>query len=192
MKDVDQGRRGFLLGSAAVAGSRWATLVLPSLAGLSVAASRAFADAQSFSVLTADEAAEFEAIAERILPATDTPGAKDVGVVHFFDQTFGSFNAPMLMPARGGLGQFLQGIDGGSFAALTAADQDAYLETQEATPFFGMLRFLTLCGYFGMSKYGGNRDGAGWELVGMTPNTHAYQSPFGYYDAEYLKENPNG
>lgn len=192
MKDIDQARRGFLKGTAALAGSGWAKIVFPSLAGLSVAAHRAIADDRSFVVLTVDEAEEFEAIAERILPATDTPGAKDVGVVHFFDQTFASFNAPMLMPARGGLGQFLGGIEGGSFAELSAADQDAYLETQQATPFFGMVRFLTLCGYFGLSEYGGNRDGAGWELVGMTPHTHAYQSPFGYYDAEYLKENPNG
>ena len=193
MNELDVTRRGFLLQSAALAGASWARLVLPALAGLSEAAFAASEENQAFVVLTAAEAKEFEAIAARIIPTTDTPGAREAGVVHFFDQTFASFNAPMLGPARGMLQQFGGALEGDEpFSALSEEDQDAFLETQQNTPFFGMVRFLTLCGFFGMSKYGGNRDGVGWELVGMTPHTHSYQSPFGYYDAEYLKENPNG
>lgn len=193
MNELDVTRRGFLLQSATLASASWAKLVLPALAGLSQAACSAREQAQEFVVLTPEEAKEFAAIAARIIPTTDTPGAREAGVVHFFDQTFASFNAPMLAPARGMLQQFAGALEGGKpFSALAEADQDAFLETQQNTPFFGMVRFLTLCGFFGMSKYGGNRDGVGWDLVGMTPLTHAYQSPFGYYDAEYLKENPNG
>ena len=193
MNELDVTRRGFLLNSATLAGASWAKLVLPALAGLSQAACTAKEQEQAFVVLTPDEAREFEAIAARILPTTDTPGAREAGVIHFFDQTFASFNAPMLAPARGMLQQFAGALGGEApFSALPESDQDAFLETQQNTPFFGMVRFLTLCGFFGMEKYGGNRDGVGWSLVGMTPHTHAYQSPFGYYDAEYLKENPNG
>ena len=72
------------------------------------------------------------------------------------------------------------------------AQQDAYLEANQESPFFGMVRMLTLCGFFGMSKYGGNTNGIGWKLVGMDPRVHTYESPFGYYDAEYMKEHPNG
>ena len=193
MNEFDAARRGFLKQSTALAGASWAGLVLPALAGLSRAACAASEENRDFVVLTAAEAREFEAIAARIIPTTDTPGAREAGVVHFFDQTFASFNAPMLNPARGGLQQFSAALEGDvPFSELPESEQDAFLESQQSTPFFGMLQFMTLCGFFGMSKYGGNRDGVGWELVGMTPHTHVYQSPFGYYDAEYLKENPNG
>ncbi len=193
MSDVDLSRRRFLMQGTAAAGTRWARLVLPSLAALSQAACTARESQAPFTTLGDAEAREFEAIVARIMPTTDTPGAREAGVIHFLDQTFATFNAPMLAPARGGLEQFAAGIEGGvRFSELSEAEQDAYLATQENTPFFGMLRFLTMCGYFGLSKYGGNKDGVGWELVGMTPHNRVYESPFGYYDAEYLEENPDG
>ncbi len=198
MNDSDLSRRLFLQQGAALASTSWARLVLPSLATLSQAACSARDESPAdvevvFSTLGAEEAVELEAIVARILPATDTPGAREAGVIHFLDQTFATFNAPMLNPARGGLKQFQSGIaNGAAFSTLTEAEQDAYLETQQDTPFFGMIRFLTLCGFFGMSKYGGNKDDIGWKLMGADPNVHVYTSPFGFYDAEYLKENPNG
>ena len=39
----------------------------------------------AFRNLSQTEALEFDAIAERILPATDSPGAREAGVVYFFD-----------------------------------------------------------------------------------------------------------
>ena len=185
-------RRIFLQQSARVAGATWARSVLPGLAAISQAACTAKEEKAPFTVLQPDEAIEFEAIAARIIPTTDSPGAREAGVIHFFDQTFRTFNAGMLVPARGMLQQFQSGIEGGElFSELTEHEQDSYLESSEETPFFGMMRFLTVCGFFGMSKYGGNQDDIGYKLVGMTSNVHVYESPFGYYDAEYLKENPN-
>jgi hypothetical protein len=193
MKQHDSSRRDFLQQTAALAGTSWAKLVLPGIAALSQAACSAREQGTPFVNLGADEALEFESIAARILPATATPGAREAGVIHFFDQSFGTFNAPALGFARGGLEQFLAGIEGGrAFSALSEDLQDAYLETRQDTPFFGLVRFMTLCGFFGMSKYGGNRDDIGWKLLGVDPHAHAYESPFGYYDAEYLKEHANG
>ena len=189
MTDTDVSRRLFLQQGAALAGSRWAAMVLPSLTVLSQAAVRAQEQGASWTVLTEEEAVELEAIAARIIPTTDTPGAREAGVIHFFDQTFSSFNAPMLQPLRGMLPQFLNGIgDDRRFSSLPERKQDAYLASQEQTPLFGMLRFLTLCGFFGMSRYGGNRDNVGWKLLDFDASVHVHQSPFGYYDAEVLKK----
>ena len=193
MNKPDQSRRTFVIQGAALAGASWAKLVVPSLAVLSQAACSARDDKVAYVTLSDTEAVEFEAIAARIMPTTDTPGAREAGVIHFFDQTFATFNARMLSPARGMLQQFQSGIDSGDlFSELTELDQDAYLELNQETPFFGMMRFLTMCGFFGMSKYGGNQDDIGYQLVGMKSGVHFYESPFGYYDAEYMKENPNG
>ena len=106
----------------------------------------------------------------------------------FFDKSFGSFNASSLDTARSGLKEFQAGIDGGvPFSALDEDAQDAYLETRDKTAFFGLMHYMTICGFFGMSHHGGNRDDIGWKLIGVEPGMRAYQSPFGYYDAEYLR-----
>lgn len=193
MKHHDSSRRDFLQHTAAIAGSSWARLILPGVAGLSQAACSARDQQLPFSILSADEGAEFEAVAARIIPTTDTPGAREAGVIYFFDQTFGTFNASSLEFARGGLAQFQAAIGGRrKFSGLTEDQQDAHLALQQETPFFGLVRFMTLCGFFGMSKYGGNKDGIGWQLLGMDPHVHGYASPFGFYDGEYMKEHPNG
>ncbi len=193
MTQSELSRRNFLQRSAGIAGASWAKSVLPGLAAISQAACTAKEEKTPFVLLRPDEGIEFEAIAARIIPTTDTPGAREAGVIYFFDQSFGTFNAPMLEAARGGLEKFQSGIQGSElFSELTEDEQDSYLESNEQTPFFGMMRFLTMCGFFGMSKYGGNQDDIGYKLVGMNSNVHVYQSPFGYYDAEYQKENPSG
>jgi hypothetical protein len=175
------------------AGYSCSRLVLPSLTILSQAAYSAKVASTPFAILTDAEAIEIEAVIARIIPTTKTPGAKEAGVVHFFDQTFGTFNAPMLGAVRSGMERFQAEIEGGAlFSALSESAQDSYLEANQESPFFGMMRFLTVCGFFGMSKYGGNREDIGWKLVGMDPNAHVYTSPFGFYDAEYLQENSNG
>jgi gluconate 2-dehydrogenase gamma chain len=182
-------RRHFLQQSAGVAGANWAKVVLPGLAAISQAACTAKEEQAPFTILDAAEAVEFEAVAARIIPTTDTPGAREAGVIYFFDQTFGTFNAPMLPMLRGGLGQIQASIeDGRMFSELSEAEQDTLLEANADTPFFGLIRMMTFAGFFGMSKYGGNKDGVGWKLLGMDPNVHAYSYPFGDYDAEYVKE----
>jgi len=66
---------------------------------------------------------------------------------------------------------------GGSFARLAAADQDAFLQRMEkgdvaldgidAKAFFAQLLQNTLEGFWSDPIYGGNRDMAGWKLIGF-------------------------
>ncbi|MDH4256161.1 MAG: gluconate 2-dehydrogenase subunit 3 family protein, partial [Gammaproteobacteria bacterium] len=60
----------------------------------------------------------------------------------------------------------------------------AYLKHIEHTPFFGGMRFLTVLGLLALPSYGGNAGKLGWKLVGFV-DQHAWQPPFGHYDAEY-------
>ena len=167
-------------------------MAIPGLAAISQAACTAKEEKAPFTILSEAEAIEFEAIAARIIPTTDTPGATEAGVIYFLDQSFGTFNAPMLPMLRGGLEQLRAGInDGKEFSQLGEQEQDAVLAENQGTPFFQVIRMMTFAGFFGMSEYGGNKDGVGWRLMGMDPTVHAYSSPFGFYDAEYLKENPD-
>jgi hypothetical protein len=190
-------RRRFLAGSgsmAALVGSPLLRAGLPGLVALSASACTARDKAARFEVLTVPEARELEAIAARILPTTDTPGAREAGVIWFMDLSFGSIMKDGLDAARSGLEAFQAGIPGAFpgatlFSDLDQDDQDRYLKTQEETGFFGFVRFLTLAGFFGMSSYGGNRDHVGWKLLGLN-GQHAWQPPFGHYDAEYQEGEP--
>ncbi len=190
MNSQELTRRFFLKQTAGVAGTTWARAALPGLAALSQAACTAKEEQAPFAILQTDEVVELEAILARIIPTTDTPGAREAGVIYFFDQSFGTFNAPMLPAIRGGLASLQKDIEGGrKFSDLGAEEQDSLLESIQQTPFFGLTRLMTFAGFLGMSEYGGNKDGIGWDLLGMDPHVHSYTYPFGYYDAEYMKEN---
>jgi gluconate 2-dehydrogenase gamma chain len=185
-------RRDFLAGSGAIAGTSIARIGLSGIAAVAGAACTAREEGAAFEILSAGEALEFEAIAARILPMTDTPGAREAGVIWFMDKSFGSIMRDQLAFAREGLAAFQSGIPvqfpgAKAFSDLDPADQDEYLGTQASSQFFGLMHFMTLAGFFGMSSYGGNRDDAGWKLLGIDHQHHAWQSPFGHYDAEYLR-----
>ncbi len=190
-------RRGFLKGSGGLAGSLLARAGLPAFIATSQAACTARDEGARFDNITAEEAREIIAIAARILPTTETPGATEAGAVYFFDQAFGTFFAELAVPARGMLAQFEAGVaeaypGAERFSDLDEADQDAYLSSVEASPFFQGARFMTLAGVFGMSKYGGNRDSIGYKLVGMDGPPRAWMHPFGDYDAEHAGETSGG
>ncbi len=67
------------------------------------------------------------------------------------------------------------------FAALDAERQDQVLRAVEKAQGFGLFRFLTLAGMFANPSYGGNRERAGWKLLGFE-DAGAFVPPFGYYD----------
>ena len=135
-------------------------------------------DGIGLQLLGSEEAEEFAAIADRIIPPDDTPGAREAGVVHFMDTVLGDQRDAELEILRAGL----QDV---SFSALSAEQQDQLLREIENTKFFATIRYLTVAGMFALPEYGGNRDGVGFELIGFEPRV-TWQPPFGYYDEDYM------
>ncbi len=186
-------RRFFLQASGSMVGTAMMRAGIPAFLAASQTACTAREDAAAFKTLSEVEAREIIAIAARILPTTDTPGATEAGAVYFFDTAFSTFFAGMTDMARQMLAGFQNGVaqrfpGTEFFSDLDVADQDAYLESVQSTPFFQGARFMTIAGVFGMGMYGGNRDDIGWKLVGMDGPPHAWVPPFGYYDEQYMAE----
>jgi gluconate 2-dehydrogenase gamma chain len=197
MIDEELTRRIFLQGSGSVAGSILARAGLPAFIAATQSACMARDEGAAFENITSAEAREFEAITSRILPTTDTPGAREAGVIWFIDKTYGSIYAEFLANDRVMLADFQSGVaaifSGAElFSDLDEADQDNYLRSRERTEFFETVRFKTMAGVFGLNSWGGNQNDVGWKLVGMDGPPHAWSYPFGYYDAEYAKEQQNG
>jgi gluconate 2-dehydrogenase gamma chain len=131
---------------------------------------------------------DIEAIAEQILPADDTAGATQAGVIWFIDAALGGFRQAWAGPVKEGLRQLNNRLqEGARFADLPWEQQTEVLRSNENTPLFDMLHFLTVAGMFAMPAYGGNRDKLGWTLLGFE-DRHAWQPPFGHYDAGYTSE----
>jgi gluconate 2-dehydrogenase gamma chain len=185
-------RRAFLETSGTALSGLWLALNLPAIEIAAAHARRALARGAPFDVLSAEESAELSAMAARIVPTDDTPGATEAGVIYFMDKALGTFAKQMLDPIRKGLPDLQkaarqQNASTASFAALTAAQQDAVLKSIEKTPLFGAVRYLTVAGMFADPSYGGNKDQVGWRLLGFG-GAHAYQPPFGYYDRVYREQ----
>jgi gluconate 2-dehydrogenase gamma chain len=184
-------RRAFLR-AAAAAGVAWAGADLFHFEEALAWAAQQVQSGGELKTFTRPEADVVEAMTARILPSVDgRPGAREIGVLYFIDRALSSFNA-------GQKKHYLDGIADlnrraarkwkgtSSFAALTADQQDQILKGIEKTDFFQAVRFGTICGTFALPSWGGNRDHAGWRLIGLT-HQPVFQPPFGYYDAEARK-----
>ena len=180
-------RRDFLKTGGAAFGSSWLALNMPMIIATAQAAADNMQAGAAYKNLTAEEAVELGAWVDQIIPPDETPGARDAGVVYFLDAALGGFMkdaAPML---RQWLAEFQETVKTAypphtSLSELPFEQQTQALKAAEETPLFGMLHFATLCGMFSLPSYGGNRDDAGWKLIGFD-HRHAWQPPFGYYDA---------
>ena len=122
-------------------------------------------DATRSGVLTADETRTVAAVAEHIIPRTDTPGATDAGVAAFVAVMLADwYPATDTARFRRGLAQFEAGSTGelgSAFADAPAARQGALVRAVDAdvdtlrrsdpaaanAHWFGMLKFLTVWGY---------------------------------------------
>jgi gluconate 2-dehydrogenase gamma chain len=142
-----------------------------------------------FTVLSAADAEAIDALSARIIPAVDgRPGAHEAGVVFFIDKALATFNAGQKkMYADGVLDLNRRAArkwkGSASFAKLTPAQQDELLHDIEKSPFFQAARFDTIIGTFALPSWGGNRDYAGWHMLGLDHQPR-FQPPFGEYDAE--------
>lgn len=185
MFDDALGRRDFLAASYTAIASAWLAAEPDQLRASLAHAARALA-APAWEFLTPDQAADVDAIAAQILPTDDLPGAREAGAVHFVDHSLATW-------AHGQRDPFTHGLDGlnreaghrwpgtGRFASLSAERQIELLHAVEHTPFFQMIRFLTIAGTFANPSWGGNRDKIGWRILGFE-DRYVWQPPFGDYD----------
>ena len=150
-------------------------------------------------VLSAAEWRSVEAISGRIIPTDHEPGAIEAGCVNFIDKALANEDADLRVEYREGLG----GLDrvssrrfGRSFATLETRQQDEVLAALEAgradgwpdgnvtsSEFFETVRSHTVLGFLADPKYGGNRDHAGWKVIGYPGRRHR----FGGYTTEQTR-----
>jgi hypothetical protein len=128
---------------------------------------------QQAATLGAAQRATLDAMAERLLP-TDAhgPGAVQAGAVDYVVQALAGDYADLLPAYVAGLRKLdarARAVHGMPFAELAPARQDAMLMALERgadSAFFELVRGHVFEGMFGDPAYGGNRDCAGWDLIG--------------------------
>jgi gluconate 2-dehydrogenase gamma chain len=134
---------------------------------------------------TAAEANLVEALCDQIIPADDSPGAKEAGVLYYLDQQLAgplkrfasSYKTSLPLLDEG-----CQQSEGKPFLELPSEAQTRFLhrlETDgppELRSFFRIIVDQTMQGFYGSPSHGGNRDAASWKMLGiegaMTGHTH--------------------
>jgi len=156
-------RRAALLAGVALSPA-WLSAIDPAFAEAS--AGKQASQAAPGSRLGAAHAAIAGAVADRILPRTDTPGAADVGVPAFIDLLYGEYMTPAerktLTDGLDKVEAAAKAAHGGSFTTLAVDRQDTVLRgiarAEEGTPqgFFRLIRSATVMGYFTSEQVGRN------------------------------------
>jgi gluconate 2-dehydrogenase gamma chain len=138
-----------------------------------------------------EHAATVAAFAERLMPgAPGKPGAHEANVINYIDLALAGAYADQQDFYRRGLAQldaYCRKTYNQPFVRLSATQQDEVIGALEqgkasefefptAQAFFNTLRSHTLEGMFADPVYGGNKDFAGWKLVGF-PGTQLYYTP---------------
>jgi gluconate 2-dehydrogenase gamma chain len=128
---------------------------------------------------TPDAFRTLRAACERILPRDEDPGASDLGVPEYIDRMLAGPDLPQwrdvmqkLLPVLDR--QAKKKFSNKLFHEASEAEQDQLLAAWQRGAggerfFFGVLLALTFEGAFGDPKYGGNRGGRGYAMVGFTP-----------------------
>src|ERR1044071_3223637 len=117
----------------------------------------------SYKYFDAAMAAEVEALTETILPADNTPGAKEAGVIWFIDGALAGFDKNLQPVYQSGLADVQARRkrlfpNSTTIARLTPDQRHALVADFDKTEFFDTLRQHTILGFFGHPKYGGNRN----------------------------------
>ncbi len=138
-----------------------------------------------------DDSATVAAFTERLMPgAPDKPGAHDTGVLNYIDLALSGAYSDLQDFYRRGLAQldaYCRKTYKQPFVRLQAAQQDEVIAALEqgkaagftwpsAQEFFNTIRTHTIEGMFADPIYGGNKDFAGWRLVGF-PGAQAIFTP---------------
>ena len=180
-------RRDFLKSGGSMVSASWLAINMPLIVSAAQTAAENNEAGVSFENITVEESVELSALVNQIIPPDETPGAAEIGVVYFIDVALGSFMSGQVPGLRQGLEELKQKIKSAypkinRFSELAPDQQTEMLKSAEDTPLFEMLYFMTLSGMFCLPGYAGNRNNAGWDLIGFD-HRHAWQPPFGYYDA---------
>jgi gluconate 2-dehydrogenase gamma chain len=203
MSKHDESRRAFLVGAAVGAGAVAGAGLVPDALAQTHEQHKSAADAPTTTAqahahggghgafLNDDDAATVTAFAERIMPgAPGKPGATDAGVLNYIDLALAGAYADQQDFYRRGLAALdahCRTTAGKPFVQLGAAQQDDVITALEggkasgfawptAQAFFNTLRTHTMEGMFADPVYGGNKDFAGWLLVGF-PGAQPLFSP---------------
>lgn len=210
-------RRSFLSMGAAGVSAAWLTANWPSMLSAATHAHATVASPEpaKFEFFKPEEAAEIEAMASRIIPSDETPGAKEAGVVYFIDRALVTFAVDSQKDYREGIAEVqslvadkFPGVK--RFSAASPEQQDVVLEALShskpnmtasrrnrpgvaSQPFFETLRYHTVAGFLidPDSDRRGNRNGVGWKVIGREPE-HIFQPPFGVLDKDYPGWQPAG
>lgn len=185
-------RRNFLSATGSLTATTYLRMLAPGVAAIAQAACSARDEEAPFAVLGADEARDFAAIAARIIPTTDTPGANEAGVIYFIDRAFAEEMNGQLEFARQQLSEFNIELIEARFGDLEDGEQDEFLQGKQSSPLFNMMWAMTMFGFFSMPKHGGNKDKVGWELIGFEGDHGPWTYPFGHYDAEVHGDTTDG
>ena len=188
MAKHDRGRRAFLVRAAVGAGTVAGAGLVPEAAAQSHSQHK---DAPAHShpngvahgaFFNQEDAATIAAFTERLMPGAEgKPGARDAAVLNYIDLALAGAYADLQEFYRRGLAQldvYCRKTYDKSFRQLEPRRQDeviAALEDGKATAFtwpaaqefFNTIRTHTMEGMFADPIYGGNKDFAGWKLVGF-------------------------
>jgi gluconate 2-dehydrogenase gamma chain len=195
MSKHDEGRRAFLVGTAVGAGAAASAALVPEAFAKSPHQHHAAMDAPAMdhaithtmsgghgAFFNDDDSRTIVAFTERLMPgAPGKPGATDAGVLNYIDLALsGAYEDHQDFYRRGvaQLDAHCVKTYGKPFRIIAAAQQDetiAALEQGEAPEFvwptaqafFNLVRTHTMEGMFADPIYGGNKDFAGWRLVGF-------------------------
>jgi gluconate 2-dehydrogenase gamma chain len=142
--------------------------------------------------LSADQSAVLKGIVARLIPAdANGPSATDAGAAAYIETALGGGLggglkglAPFYNAGLSAVDAYATSAYGAAFTALSPDKQDAVLSDIESgkatgfTPtsdaFFRAIQEHTLQGMFGDPVYGGNKNFAGWDLIGYP----GVKSPF--------------
>ena len=194
MKKVSESRRTFLRGAAAGAGAGAVAAFIPRAQAQSGDAAQPAAEPlpagqRHGTFFNPEQAATVAAFAERLMPgASGKPGATDAGVLNYIDLALAGAYADQQDFYRHGLAaldRYCRATHNAPFAGLDPAQQDATITALEAgnatgfqwptaRSFFETLRTHTMEGMFADPVYGGNKDFAGWRLIGFPGAQIAY------------------
>src|SRR5438128_3392527 len=191
MSKHDSSRRSFLVRAAVGAGAVAGSGLVPDAYTQTVAQHKDSAAAPGQSHPTSiqhgaffnyEQATTIAAFAERLMPgAPGKPGARDAGVPNYIDLALAGAYADLQDFYRRGLAQldaYCRKTYHEPFVRLNAARQDEVITALEqgkatgftwptAQVFFDTVRTHTMEGMFADPIYGGNKDFAGWRLVGF-------------------------